>query len=153
MDRPCLPLCFRIRARQSAEASQHRRFVQGDVIGLVALDFILRLVRGGMVYVTFVVDVTSVHFDDFPAHPSGFRIPTHVIAYLERLDHLRLFSQLSATPTWPRNTNSPPFHPLKSRRSTAMRDNKRPFGIIAAEPSWWRIKRLKNSISTRSAFA
>src|SRR5450830_1392543 len=69
--------------------SQHRRFVQGDVVGLVTLDFILRLVRGGMVYVTFVVDVTSVHFDDFPAHPSGFRIPTHVIAYLERLDHLK----------------------------------------------------------------
>jgi hypothetical protein len=78
--------------------SQHRRFVQGDVIGLVALDFILRLVRGGMVYVTFVVDVTSVHFDDFPAHPSGFRISTHVIAYLERLDHLRRFSQFSALP-------------------------------------------------------
>ena len=58
-----------------------------DVIRRVALDFILRLARGGMVYVSFVVDVTSVHFDDFPAHPSGFRIPTHVIAYLERLDH------------------------------------------------------------------
>jgi hypothetical protein len=61
--------------------------VQGDVIGLVALDFILRLVRGGAVNVTFVIDGPSMHFDDFSAHPPGFRIPAHVIANLERLDH------------------------------------------------------------------
>ena len=82
-----MPPCFRIRAGQSTEVSQHRGLVQGDVIGLVALDFILRLVRGGMMYVTFVVDVPSVHFGDFPAHSPGFRIPAHVIANLERLDH------------------------------------------------------------------
>jgi hypothetical protein len=28
-----------------------------------------------------------MHFDDFSAHPPGFRIPAHVIANLERLDH------------------------------------------------------------------
>jgi hypothetical protein len=60
--------------------------VQGDVIGLVALDFILRLVRGGTVNVTFVIDGPSMHFDNFSAHPPGFRIPAHVIANLERLD-------------------------------------------------------------------
>ena len=65
----CLPLCFRIRARQSAEASQHRGLVQGDMIGLVALDFILRLVRWSMVDVAFVIDVPSMDFDDFSAHP------------------------------------------------------------------------------------
>jgi hypothetical protein len=94
---PCLPLCFRIRARQSAEASQHRDLVQGDVIGLVALDFILRLVRCSMVDVAFVIDVPSMDFDDFSAHPPGFRIPAHVIANLERLDHssaARLFESL-----------------------------------------------------------
>jgi hypothetical protein len=30
-----------------------------------------------------------MHFNYFSAHPPGFRIPTHVIAYLERFDHLR----------------------------------------------------------------
>jgi hypothetical protein len=28
-----------------------------------------------------------VHFDDFSAHPSGFRIPADVIADLERFGH------------------------------------------------------------------
>jgi hypothetical protein len=84
---PFLPLCFRIRARQSAEASQYRRLVQGNVVGLVALDFILRLVPSGMVDVAFVIDVPFMHFDDFSTYPSGFRIPAHVIANLERFDH------------------------------------------------------------------
>src|SRR4249920_3155500 len=87
MGTPCLSLCFRIRAGHSAETSQHRGLVEGDVIGLVALDFILRLVWGGTVNVTFVIDGSSMHFDDFSAHPPGFRIPAHVIANLERLDH------------------------------------------------------------------
>jgi hypothetical protein len=63
-----LPSRFHIRAQQSGEASQHRRLVQGDVIGLIALDFILRLVGAGTVNVAFVIDVQSMHFDDFPAH-------------------------------------------------------------------------------------
>src|ERR1700688_4322434 len=40
-----------------------------------------------MVYVAFVIDVLSMHFDDCSTYPPGFRIPAHVIAYLERLDH------------------------------------------------------------------
>lgn len=65
---------------------QHRGLVQGDVIGLVALDFILRLVGCSMVDVAFVIDVPFMDFDDFSAHAPGFRIPAHVIANLERLD-------------------------------------------------------------------
>jgi hypothetical protein len=73
--------------RKSAEASQHGSLVQGDVIGLVALDFVLRLVRAGTVNVAFVINVSSMDFDDFSAHPPGFRIPAHVIADFECLDH------------------------------------------------------------------
>ena len=73
--------------RKSAETSQHGGLVQGDVIGLVALDFVLRLVRGGTVNVALVIDILSMDFDDFSAHPPGFRIPAHVIADFECLDH------------------------------------------------------------------
>ena len=81
---------FRNCTPQSVDTFQHRGLVQGDVIGLVALDFILRLVPGGMVDVAFVIDVPSMDFDDFSAYPPSFRIPAYVIANLERLDHITL---------------------------------------------------------------
>jgi hypothetical protein len=56
--------------------------MQGDVIGPIALDFILRFIRACMVNVTFVGDVASMHFHDFSMHPIGLRIPAHVIANL-----------------------------------------------------------------------
>jgi hypothetical protein len=40
--------------------------VQGDVIGLVALDFVLRLVRGGTVNVALVINVLSMALTIFP---------------------------------------------------------------------------------------
>jgi hypothetical protein len=61
--------------------------MQGDVVSLVALDFILRLIGRSMVNVAFIIDGTLMHFDDFPAHTPGFRIPAHMIANLERLGH------------------------------------------------------------------
>lgn len=67
-----MPLCHDSRVRHLVEVSQHRGLVQGNVIGLVALDFVLRLIRAGTVNVTFVVDVASMHFHDFSAHPAGF---------------------------------------------------------------------------------
>src|SRR5216684_4129668 len=83
----CWLLCIRIRAGPSAEAPQHPGFVQGDVVGLVALDFILRLIRRSAVNVAFIIDGSFMHFDDFSAHTPGFRIPAHVIANLERHGH------------------------------------------------------------------
>jgi hypothetical protein len=63
------------------------RLVQSDTIGLVALDFILRIIRRSTADVAFIIDGSFVHFDDFSAHTSGFRIPAHVIGILERLGH------------------------------------------------------------------
>src|SRR5258708_8279272 len=57
------------------------------MIGLVALDFILRIIRRSTVNVAFIIDGSLMHFDDFSAHTSSFRIPAHVIANLERLGH------------------------------------------------------------------
>ena len=49
-----------------------------------------------MVDVAFVIDVPFMDFDDFSAHASGFRIPAHVIANLERLDHVLVCSSVQA---------------------------------------------------------
>src|SRR6185437_6925300 len=78
---------YKMRLRRLVEASQYCSFVQGDMIGFIALDFILRLIRAGMVNVAFVGNVTAMHFDNCPTHPAGFRIPTYMIANLECLDH------------------------------------------------------------------
>src|SRR6478672_5468614 len=77
----------RFAPQRLVEASQYRSFVQGDMIGFIALDFILRLIRAGTMNVTFVGNVPPMHFDNFPTHPAGFRIPTYMIANLECLDH------------------------------------------------------------------
>jgi hypothetical protein len=82
-----IPAPHKIRRQRLVQASQYRSFVQGDMIGFVALDFVLWLIPAGMVNVTFVGNVTSMHFDNFSTHPAGFRIPTYMIANLERLDH------------------------------------------------------------------
>jgi hypothetical protein len=78
---------YQIRAHQLVKAPQYRSLMQGEVIGLITLDFILRFIRAGMMNVTFVGDVASMHFHDFSMHPPGFRIPAHAIANLERLRH------------------------------------------------------------------
>jgi hypothetical protein len=66
METSCWLLCFRNRAGPSAEAPQRPGLVQGDVVGLVALDFILRLIRRSTVNLAFIVDGSFMHFDDFP---------------------------------------------------------------------------------------
>lgn len=60
------PLCFRIRVGPSAEAPQHPSLVQRYVVGLVALDLVLRLIRRSAMNVAFIIDGPLMHFDDFP---------------------------------------------------------------------------------------
>ena len=54
---------------------------------LVAPNLVLRLVFAGMMDVAFIAHVLGVHADDFAAHPTGLRVPAHVIANLEYLCH------------------------------------------------------------------
>jgi hypothetical protein len=61
--------------------------VQGDVIGLVALDRVLRIIGAGMVDLALAVHVIAVHADDAAAHPTGLRVPADVIADLEPVRH------------------------------------------------------------------
>ena len=48
----------------SVRLLQRRALVYRDVIGPVALDFILRLFFARVVYIPFVVDVFCVHFNN-----------------------------------------------------------------------------------------
>jgi hypothetical protein len=56
-----------------------------DVIGLVALDLVLRVFLARMVHVSFVIHVLRVHPDNSAAHSSGLRIPTHPVTPLQSL--------------------------------------------------------------------
>jgi hypothetical protein len=80
---------------QSDETSQYGGLMQGNVIGLVAIYFILWHIRGGTVNVAFVIYGLPMHFDDCSAYASRFRIPAHVIANFERLDHCAFLSPIT----------------------------------------------------------
>jgi hypothetical protein len=55
--------------------------MRGDMIGLVALDFVLRVIFRRTVPVALVVEILVMNPDDFAGHPPGLGIPTHMIAY------------------------------------------------------------------------
>src|SRR5215211_4074417 len=55
---------------------QRRTLVHRDMVGLVALDVVLRLILARVVSVAFVFDVLGVHLDDFPTDVSSLRVPT-----------------------------------------------------------------------------
>jgi hypothetical protein len=67
------------------EAPQRPAFVHGDVIRLVAFDFVLRIILARVMDITFVFDVLGVHPHDFASNPAGFRIPAHMGADFEPL--------------------------------------------------------------------
>src|SRR6185437_1354234 len=53
---------------RSIDFMQRRTLMHRDVIGLVALDLVLRIVGARVMGVTLVLDVFRVHPGDFPAH-------------------------------------------------------------------------------------
>ena len=54
------------------EQGQCHPFVHRDVIGLVALDLVLRFISARVMDVSFVMDIQCVHLDDRAADMSGF---------------------------------------------------------------------------------
>src|SRR5215470_6781345 len=62
---------------------QRRTLVHRDVVGLVALDFVLRVILAGVMRVPFVIDISGMHFDNLAADAAGLRVPGHMIADLE----------------------------------------------------------------------
>jgi hypothetical protein len=65
--------------------------MQRDVIGLVALDLVLRIIGAGVVHVALPVHILRVHTDDAATHPARFGIPAHVIADFELLRHAAIY--------------------------------------------------------------
>lgn len=63
-------------------------FVGGDVVGLVALDLILRLILARAMRMALVVKVARVDGDDRPRHSASFRIPADMIADRKSSRHL-----------------------------------------------------------------
>jgi hypothetical protein len=58
------------------------------MVGLIALDEILRFFLGGVVRIAFEFHIGDDFLHDSPANPARFRIPFDVIAAFERLGHL-----------------------------------------------------------------
>lgn len=76
----------------STDLVQRRALMHRNVFGLVAFDFVLRFVGASVVRVALVFGVFRMHLDDRATYAAGFRVPAHVIVYLEFCDHLNEFS-------------------------------------------------------------
>ena len=61
--------------------------VEGDMIGLAALDLVLWIVRARMVGIALDLELASMHADDRAADTAGLGIPAHAIMDLEALRH------------------------------------------------------------------
>src|ERR1700726_2535425 len=78
---PCNGTSIKLRKRGT--------LVEGDMVGLGALDLILRSVRARMMGVTVDLEIAGTHADDRAADTSGLGIPAHAIMDLEALGHGR----------------------------------------------------------------
>src|SRR5262249_8282070 len=73
--------------QSATKLAQYLTFMQCDVIGLVAFDLVLRIVRTGVMYIAFIVYILGVH-PHYPAgDPARLGIPAHMIADLEHSRH------------------------------------------------------------------
>jgi len=70
-----------------AQPRECRALVHGDMIGLAALDFVLRRFRARVMRVTLVLDVLRMNSDDRAADTPGLRVPADLIAVLEPFSH------------------------------------------------------------------
>jgi hypothetical protein len=61
--------------------------VEGDMIGLAALDLVLWIVRARMVGIAFDLELVSMYADDRAADSAGLGIPAHAIMDLEAFRH------------------------------------------------------------------
>ena len=73
----------RLRFDLVGEPRQRRTLVHSNVIGLVTSDFILRFILAGVNRVSPELRASRDHTNDSTANAARFRIPAHMIAYLE----------------------------------------------------------------------
>lgn len=73
--------------RSAVKAPQCFALVHGDMIGLIALDLVLRIILTRMMDIAFVVHVSRVHLYDMAADPASFGIPGYMVADFECMRH------------------------------------------------------------------
>ena len=73
--------------------------MHGDMVGFIALDFILRFLRIGVMGVSFVAHVSRMHLDNPAADASGLGIPADVVADFKAFRHFILDSMATYTTT------------------------------------------------------
>jgi len=94
--------------------------MHGNMIRPVALDFVLRLIAGGMTRVAFVVRILRMDLDDPAADMPGLGIPGDVIAFFETCCHLVLTRKPTGGFNRPAQTKTGglgPAHPHLSLRT------------------------------------
>lgn len=74
----------------------------GDMVGLVAFDFVLGIVFRGVVSMAFVGKILGVDGDDSARHQARLGIPSYMIADLKRLFHCVVLIPSSAQPERPK---------------------------------------------------
>ena len=70
-----------------AKLGERRALVEGDVLGLAALDLVLRRFRARMVRVAVDLEIARMNANDCAADAPGLRTPAHMIADLEFVFH------------------------------------------------------------------
>ena len=66
---------------------QRGPFMRRDVIGGIALDFVLRLVRARVASVAFIVGISGMYFDDGATDVARFGIPADMVADFKSSGH------------------------------------------------------------------
>jgi len=67
--------------------TSNRLFVHRNMVGLIAFDFVLRIVHGGVMRVSLVIDVSCMYLDDLARDVPGLGVPGYVIADFEFMGH------------------------------------------------------------------
>src|SRR6185312_2224476 len=83
------PQVVRKRSTDLVFLPEGRALVHGYVVGLVALDLVLRIILAGVMGMAFVVGVPGMHLHDMAAHVARLRVPTHMVTHFELCRHRR----------------------------------------------------------------
>src|ERR1039457_6590701 len=78
----------------SCDHFESRTFVHSQVVGLIALDQILRLLLRSVNRVTLERNFGGMLFLDRPSNPTCFRVPLNVVSHFEVVFHRRAPSMI-----------------------------------------------------------
>ena len=79
-----------------AKPGQRRTLVEGDMLGLAALDLVLRRFGARMMRIAVNVEIACMDASDRAADTPGFGIPAHMVTDFESILHRVLFRDLNA---------------------------------------------------------